>query len=367
MKKICKKIFLIALIQLLTGCWNYRELNNCAIVTGMSIDYNNDSYVVSLLFSNSTKDEKNTSILSGEGESIYEAIKKISLSVPKEIYISHLSYVIISDEVAKKGITPVLDYLMREPESNQNFNLIISKNYKAKEILSVITPLSDYPSQNINSTIKVSEKEQARVIDSSFNQFISTLLSPGINPIANSITLIDNKKNTKIDNLAIFKKDKLIDWATIDESIGINMLKGNVKNLYTNISIKNSNMVITCTKYKIKKEYKNNKFIVKIYCEGVIKEIDNKLNINDKNVINLIEKETSKKLKEYTNSAISKSKILRTDILGYGNYIYKHNHNSFNKIHDWDNYFSALNTEVRINFKLTNVGSTIESIGELSK
>jgi len=367
MKKKFRYFLIIILIQTLTGCWNYRELNNCAIVTGMAIDYDNNNYVVSLLFSNSTKEGKNTSILSSEGQSIHEAIKKISLSVPKEIYISHLSCIIISDDVAKKGITPVLDYLLREPESNQNFNLIIAKDYKAKDILNVITPLSDYPSQNINSTIKVSEREQARVIDSSFNQFISTLLSPGINPIANSITLIDNKKNTKIDNLAIFKKDKLVDWATTDESIGINMLKGNVKNLYTNININNSNVVITCTKYKIKKEYKKNKFIVNIYCEGVIKEIDSKLNIKSKKIIDKIEEETRKKLKDYTNSATLKSKNLNDDILGYGNYIYKHHPYSFEKINNWDEFFSTLNTEVTVNFKLINVGSTLESIGELSK
>lgn len=362
-----KKILIIIFIFILTGCWNYKELNNCAIVTGMAIDCDENNYIVSLLFSNSTKEGKNTSMLSGEGETIHEAIKKISLSVPKELYISHLSCIIISDDVAKKGITPVLDYLLREPESNQNFNLIISKDFKAQDILSVITPLSDYPSQNINSTIKVSEKEQARVIKSNFNQFISTLLNPGINPVANSITLIDDKKNTKIDNLAIFKKDRLIDWATTDESIGINMLKGNVKNLYTNININDTNIVITCTKYKIKKEYKNNKFIVNIYCEGGIKEIDNKINIKDKKILDEIEKETIKELKEYTDSAIIKSQNLKDDILGYGNYIYKHNRKSFEKINDWDEYFSKLDIEVNINFKLINVGSTLESIGELSK
>ena len=178
-----KKIMILIILFLLSGCWNYRELNNCAIVTGIAVDYSENNYIVSLLFSNSTKDNSKVSILTEKGNSISEAIKKIGLEVPKEIYLSHLSYVIISDKIAKENITPVLDFLLREPESNQNFNLVISKDYDAKEILSVITSLSDYPSQNINSIIKISEKEQARIIDSDFNIFVSTLLKPGINTI----------------------------------------------------------------------------------------------------------------------------------------------------------------------------------------
>ena len=359
-----KKYLILLVIIFLPGCWNYRELNNCAIVTGMAIDYSDNGYNVSLLFSNNTKDNASTSILSAEGNTIYEAIKKINLSTPKEIYISHLSCIIVSDKIAKKGISPVLDFLLREPESNQNFNLIISKDCMAKDILSITTPLSDYPAQNINSTIKVSEKEQARVIDSDFNLFVSSLLKLGINPIANSIITIDENKNTKLDALAIFKKDKLIDWATVDESIGINMLRGNIKNLYTDIKINNSKIVITCNKYKIKTKYENNKIINTIYCEGMINEIENSLDINNKKIIDKIEIETKNMLYSYVKDAIEKSKKNKTDILGYGNYMYKYHPNIFNKIDDWDEYFSTLDIENNIEFKLINKGALLESIGE---
>ena len=248
-----KKLLIILLLICLTGCWNYRELNEYAIVTGLAIDYTDNMYEVSLLFANGKKsetEENQITVSSDKGNTIYEAINNIGLSTPKEIYISHLSVVIISEEVARLGVQPILDYLLREPQSHENFYIIIAKDTKAKNTLSVLAPQSDYPSQNITSSIKVNEQLQGRITNASFNEFVSKLLQKGFNPISNSIIIIGNEEKgtkkleqensrvsayTKLDKIAIFKEDKLVDFASTDEGIGINMLLGNIKSLYLTI------------------------------------------------------------------------------------------------------------------------------------
>ena len=353
-----KKVFIILLLFILTGCWNYNELNNSAIITGIAIDYENDSYKVTVLFSNN---ENNTSLsLSENGNTIYEAIKKIGLMSPKKLTISHLSVVIISEEVAKKGIRPILDYLLREPESNQNFYLVISKNDSAGKIINSLNELADYPSQNITSIIKISEQEQARIINSDFNLFVDTLLKKGINPVVNTITMDKTNNKPILDSLALFKEDKLISFTTTEESIGINMLKGDINNLYIPIE----NNIILCTNYKIKTTYKNNKIYVSIYGEGMINEIDSNININNKDVINSIENKVKNKLYQFTENAINKAKEDKTDIFGYGNLIYKNNYKLYNSIDNWDEYFTNLDIDVKIDFKITNLGSLSESIGD---
>ena len=156
-----KKLLIVLLTLFLSACWDYRELNEYAIVTGMAIDEVDNKYEVSLLLSNGKKQEDNKTqikIYSGNGKTISEAINNISLTMPKKIYLNHLAIIIVSDKIAKKGVTPILDYLLREPQSYQNFNIVFSKDAKAKDILSIINPLSDYPSQNINEIIKKKKK-----------------------------------------------------------------------------------------------------------------------------------------------------------------------------------------------------------------
>ena len=381
-----RKYFILFILFLMTGCWNYRELNEYAIATGMAIDYTDGKYEISLLFANGKNTEKteesNVMIASEKGNTIYEGIKNISLSTPKKINISHLSVIIVSEDIARNGITPVLDYLLREPDSHQNFYIVISKNNKAKDILSILTPLSDFPSQNITSSIKTNELEQAKVFDSSFTLFVSNLLKKGINPITNSIILVGDKnegskkeeqKNsivgayTKLDTLAIFKKDKLVDWATYDESIGLNMLLGNIKTLYINIPCEEKNMIISSSSYKVTNEVKKNKITVNIKANGIINESGCNVNIRNIDEIKNIEQKVEDKMNEYVNKIIIKTKKLKTDIFGYGNMIYKKYPRYFNSIENWDNEFENLDIEINIDFSLNNNGALSQTIGFSSK
>jgi len=380
-----KKLLIVLLTLFLTACWDYRELNEYAIVTGMAIDEVDNKYEVSLLLSNGKKQEDNKTqikIYSGSGKTISEAIKNISLTMPKKIYLNHLAIIIVSDKIAKKGVTPILDYLLREPQSYQNFNIVFSKDAKAKDILSIINPLSDYPSQNINEIIKINEKEQGRITNSSFNKLIATILLKGKHPIVNSIIILGNKSNgvkkeevensitsayTKLDTIGIFKNDKLIDWSTVDESIGINLLLNDVKNIYLEIPCQNNYITITTDKIKSKKTIQKNKIKTVINIRGNINEVGCNIDINDSNEINKIEKETKKILYNYIEKAIIKAKNLETDIFGFGNLIYKKYPKFFESINNWDSYFKELDIEVELNFKINKTNALKQTIGELSK
>ena len=99
-----KKILIIFIIFFLTGCWNYQELNSLAITTAMAIDEADDGkYEVSLLIANSKKGQSNsdeaesqTVLYSGKGKTITEALKSIDSLSSRQIYLGHISVVVIS-------------------------------------------------------------------------------------------------------------------------------------------------------------------------------------------------------------------------------------------------------------------------------
>lgn len=380
-----KKIIILIICILLTGCYNYQELNNYAIVTGMAIDLKDDKFEVSLLIANGTKKEDNNaqvSVSSGIGDTIYTAIKDIGLSTPKEIYLSHLSVLVVNEEVAKKGLNNVLDFLLREPQSHQNFYMVIAKDCKAKDTLSTLTPQSDYPSQNIASNLKITEQLQGKVTNSKFNNFITKLLDKGVNPITNSISIIgDSEKSTsseeqqksvasayiKIDDIALFKNDKLVGWASSEESIGINMLLNNIENLFFEVDCGNNKVVISGTDYKVKQNIDKDKITINIEAKGKINEAACNINLEDSNVIKEYEEKARKELTKIAYKGLYKAKELNTDIFGFGNKIYKKYPKYFSSIKDWDNVFSTLNIDINVNYKLTDKGSLEQTIGEITK
>lgn len=375
-----KKILILFIILLTTGCWNYRELNEFAIVTGMALDLENDKYKLSFLIANGNKNESQqaqTSILTGTGESIYDAFKDISLMSPKELYISHLSIVIISEDIARNGISNLIDYLMRDPQSHQNFYMIISKDSKAEDVLAILSPLADYPSQNITSNVATSEKLQGKISDASFNLFITKYLEPGFEPIMNSVIIIGNTEKgqnvesqekakqdayTKLDTIALFKNDKLITWATQDESIGIDMILGEISTLYFDVPCGNEYTVTVSNNYSVNYEIKKNKIIIKADAKGSLMEVGCSIDLEDEKEIKQLEKKVEKKMKEYINKAIFLAQSNQTDIFGFGNLFYKKYPKEYNNIKDWNEYFSNIDIEVETSFKYTSKGTLEQSI-----
>ena len=374
-----RKFFIILILLLTSGCWNYQELNEYAIVTGMAVDIEDNKYKISFLIANGNKSENEqtkTSIITGHGDSIYDAIKDISLMSPKELYISHLSVVIISEELAQKGISNLIDFLLREPQSHQNFYLLITKDDNPDDVLSILSPLAEYPSQNITSNVSTSEELQAKVSDANFNLFISKFFETGFEPIMNSIIVVGNSDlgekpdsldkpkqdaYTKLDTISLFKGDKLVAWSNKEESIGINMVLGEITNLYFTINYKDGYFVTNSNDYKVKYDLTKDKIIINANAKGDIIEINCNIDIEDDKVIKDLEKKVEMKMKEHIESAIKLAKKYQTDIFGFGNMYYKKYPKEYNKIKSWNEEFTNIEIEVITDFKYTSKGTLEQS------
>lgn len=384
-----KKFFLLFIFfLLLSGCYDYKELNDYSIVTGIAIDKSNNMYEVSVLISNSSKSstetdskESNVVVYSGKGTSLYSAFKDIGLISPKEIYIGSFSVLIISEDAAKEGINNVVDLFLRYPNSKKSFYIVIAKD-KANDVLKIMTPLANFPSKNISSNLSSSTDLQGIIGKVSFNELISILVQDGINPVINTIKIIGNEEKgskqsnlettepktyVKLSNLAIFKNYKLVDIANKEESIGINFINGDVKETYLKVKYNNDYLVIDITKVKsnINTHLENNNPKVTISIKGNAKIIECNADINLENHKNIekIQKLTNKKVKNIIQKGIKISKKNSSDIFGFGLNLYKKHPNYFKRNKDnWDNIFKNLDIDINTNIILKNETSSKNSL-----
>lgn len=384
------KIFIIAILILIcTGCYNYNELNNLAIATGMSIDIEDNKYVVNLLIANSKQAQVSTKegeaqpiVYEGKGENISEALKEIDLIVPKKIYGGHLSFFVVSEDISKKGLSNVLDYLMRDPESIKRFYIIVARDKKAKDILKVVNPLESFPSQSISTAISFSKESEAVDSNIPYSTFIEKLLAKGVDPILPSMELIGkidkNSKESlskitpetylKISTLVLFKGDKLVHITTPKESDGINLVAGNNEIFLINLECENGQTEIKVRNVKsdIKVKFKE-KPIFKIKIKGTAFITENSCNIDlEKNrSIKAIEKNLNNEIENYIDTAIETEKKYKTDVLGFGNILYKHYPKYFNNIKNWDDdYLENIEVEKDIDIRLESKGSIESTIKE---
>ena len=127
-----KKILLLLLILLLTGCYNYRELNDLAIVSAIGIDYKDNNFEVSIQIVNPKKQQDSSSanepdfiIYKSKAKTLQEAFRNVVDTSPNRIYGSHLEILIISEEIAKNHMDKLFDFFAREPEARSEFNILI--------------------------------------------------------------------------------------------------------------------------------------------------------------------------------------------------------------------------------------------------
>ena len=109
MKKI---IIPLILILSLSGCKDYIEINDLAILTGIVIDYKDDMYEVTAQLIVNDKDSK-IEVFKTSSSSINEAIAELSKLSNKEVFISHLKVLIVTDRIIKKHIAPPITLPIR--------------------------------------------------------------------------------------------------------------------------------------------------------------------------------------------------------------------------------------------------------------
>jgi len=390
-----KKVILSFIILFtLSGCWDYKELNEYSVVSGVSIDKNEDEYETSILISNSPKNNSSDSnssetqvvVYSGKGPSIFDALKDIGLVSPKELYFGSFSVLVISEEVAKEGINNVIDFFVRYPNARKNFYVVLAKDTKAKDTLKIMTPLTSFPSQNITDNVRSTTKLQGIIQTINFNDLLSKILNDGIELTVNCIKVMgdenkgsskDNLESsepetyTKLGNLGIFKEDKLIDWADHDESLGINIINGHISEMYLDLEFENGYVVIDSTSFssEVSIELKDNKPVVNINLSGEARiiEVKGDFDLEDSDVIEKLQKKANKKIKEHVNKAINLAIKNKTDIFGFGLKFFKEYPEYFKSVKkEWNKNLDKIEININSDLMLKNKVSSKNSLEEIN-
>lgn len=393
MKKI-KYIIYINFILLLSGCWNYNELNNLAIITGVAIDKSENGFLMTYMISNSNQgdsksnsNQTSTVLYEGNGKTLTSASENINQKLPKEPYLGHIEVIVLSEEIAKTEMINVMDFFLRNPESRKEIYVLVSKGTEAKNTLSILTPLESFPSNNIKSNIQAAENEIASTSTIKYSEFLAKLIEQGIDPTLGVIEVEGNIKegqsqesndkskqdaNILLAKTALFKDDKLVYITNNEESSSINTLNKSFNNIYIETKCENENIVTNITSIEVKTEIEknNDKLSVIITANGTgsLIEVNCKKDLEDIKVIEEIKKDVDKEMKNFLYKGINVAKAHKTDIFGIGNILYKKDTQYWNTIKEnWnEEIFPTLNVEIKTNIELTNKGSLQQTIkGEI--
>lgn len=309
MKKI---ILLISFILILSGCYDYKELNDMSIVSGIGIDFIDNEYIVSLEITKSSKDgsstEIETNVVTGKDSNISNAFNKAMNMTDKEVYLEHVELLIISTELAEYGISDVFDYIVRDTTINSNYFVVVGDN--PKELLST-TMENKSMSQVIVDTVSYTQGDTSiDDLDIMASKFITNKEDIAL-PY---VSLDDN--NINYSDIVYFNGDKMV--GKINNKMYSFLVLDTKDILFT----RNNNTIKIYNK-KISMEVKDNIIEVNIKVDGQISKINKDVNLKDEDSYGKLEKLMNKEIEEETILFIDTILDNDSDLLGFKNIYYK--------------------------------------------
>lgn len=379
MKKI---IICILILVSLTGCQNYRELNDLAIVSGVSIAKVGEDYELTVEVVNPKKEQDASSsketefvIYKNKSDSIQEAFRRMINEAPKKMYGAQIDILILDESIVKEELGSIIDFFARDPEIRSEFYVLVGKN---DSILEVITPLEKISSQNILQSLEANNKYLGSSNLVTFHDLINNYLNDKIDLALPSVKLVGNasvgSENTNLsdteentyhilDNIAIFKDNKLVGYLNEEDSKVYNLITNNLNSNLVKVDFKNDEYII------------NEMVDVKSKIEVNPKDVSVTINVNGKAAISEAKysgdltkdkeiKKIQKKLNDYTEDIVFESikKIIdeyNADIYGFEDMFYKKNPSYYkeNMKDNWDEVMKNLDIEVKSNISIIEKGN----------
>lgn len=383
-----KYLILLIIPLLLSGCYNYQELNDLAITTALSIDYNEETenyeiiaQVINPVKEQDAKSSNETSFINyrSEGKSLREAIRTVILDSPKKLYGAELQVVILSENVLYDKLPDVIDFFIREPELRPEFKIIIAQNDKSLESVAIQTLLDDLSSSNILDSLEAQSERIGITTVVSLNELSNMYLNPYLEIVLPSLIVegsieqgIDkeNLSTTKdettieISTTGVFKDNKFLGYLTEDESKTLNLIRGDIQNTIINMDITDGMIVFEPNNIETKVEAIPKENTVKITISGgaKVKEITGLADLTSTEEVKKIQDEFNKLTEEMVTTTFNSIREkYNTDVFKFRDLYYKTDHKYFKENYNnwYEDIFPNLKLEVKSEIELYEKGNTL--------
>lgn len=375
LNRCCGAVICAAILLTVSGCWNYRGLDELAIIAGMALDYESESnrYRATFEIIDLSKPVKEsglvTLLLDSEGETIFDAIRNAGKKIKSKLYLGHMMIVILSEELARSDkLVKITNWFMRDAECRETMYFLISQEKRAAEILKAASLEGGMVSYEIENILKNDKKNvlstypvQLFEIYSKLNNCSGALSLPAIR-----LTDRNGKPCAEINGTAVFRDRILAGYLSPDESKYLLFALDEAEGGLLTVQCPGDagpNITLEVEKSRMSRTFRapegKNVIELKLTTDVYIGETDGRLDSLDDRQITQVAEAAKKKLEQRIMEVMNKIRTeFRADALGFCELIRKHDPEQWERIKDnWDMEFQELTIIVtsRVNIKNTAI------------
>lgn len=373
-KKIASSLLILLLLIPLSGCWDYRGLDELTIVTGVAIDKKPEEDIYQLTYEivdliESIKEKgPNRKLIESEGKTIFEAVRNAKRRVSNKLYFGHSELIIICEEIARnEDLNVVLDFFTRDSECRETINVVVSQEKTARDIIASEGIGHTVITNEILEILEDDKKITSSILSVELYRLFNIMGAEGKELALPAFHIVQNdgKPTAETNGTAVFKDNKLVGFLSPEESkyflFIVNEIEGGIFTVASSGQRPNISFEIYNNDTNLSFEYKDEKLKIKIKTTTVVflGEFMRQFAPLDEKELNALEETAEKELEDKIRNVVKKLQTeFGSDIFGFGNMIYKKDFRLWRQLKDnWDEHFKSLDLEVEADIRIMNTAT----------
>lgn len=368
--KILINCFIISVF--LTSCWDQRLLKEHNLILGIGYDITDEQKIVKTVtfpreiigdpqqIAASTESE----VISTIGDTVKDAENKIDQFISGKFDRSKSEVLLIGKKLAENGVFTTLDSLYRDLRGPLNASVAIIDG-SAEDALNVEETYNQLTSAFYFDLLD-SAHSKGLITYENVQSICPVILTPGEDIVLPYIKFQNNKKEIKLDGLALFSGDLMTGTLNLDESTML-LLLANKAPKRTKINLKVTNdkqkhdknfvdFSIQQTKSKINIHTDNDEVKVELNLKSNV-EVDEYAidHLDDERHMDTLVEEINEKLAKQARKTIKKIQKANNDSLKIGQKIKAYHHKTWEKI-DWEEIYPDIPIDVNFDIEIIRHG-----------
>ncbi len=365
---------LLVFILSITGCSNRQIFDETGLVTVVGYDLTKDRNIRATIVMPSINPEakEKMQIMSGTGETSKGIRDKTNLQSDKRILAGQLRVALYGKDMAKAGIGSLIDTLYRDPSLSSRIFLCVYEG----ETYELLT----YPFQsegNIGTYMYRMIDQNIRgekIPSSTIHEFVRAYYDQGID---SQMPYVSRKGDEiVIKGVALFKRDKYVEWITPNEAFILKLIRGKFKTGSYEISVpaKIFNMTpnspagekkevqlvfdtINSQSKVLLEKVDPPQFKVNIHLKARILELTVPIKLDNRILMRKMEQSLEKELERQAEKIMKKLQALEVDPIGFG-IVYKANVRGIEKMamDEWREKFKKATFKFHVKATVTRNG-----------
>ncbi|MDF2714781.1 MAG: Germination protein Ger(X)C family [Paenibacillus sp.] len=371
--------FLFVLPLVVSGCWSQINLDQLTVVSAIGLDASEDDRIeVTVQLVNPTlpvaagggQQRKPFAIYSSKGLTIDDALKQVKQQAKKSVFLPQTRVVLIGEEMARRGLDGIMDFFWREPTQNMNSWVLISK-IPAREALESSMELEAVPADEWKEYLNSKERRSA-IEAAMLYRFLPRLHQDGIHastagifPVAD----VKGKQIMKIGNTAVFKREKMVGWLTLEESQTTNWLTRDSRQGSMLVVLPekvNVNFDLRNIRVRIDPVFRQGRVSMTIRVQGgaEIVTTTDRLNFSDTKTVAMLEQRLNEQMRASIEDTIAKvCGTYKTDVFGFGEAVHRKFPQRWKSLKkQWNEELDKLDTEISVSMNIIKSGMLRDGI-----